>query len=112
MKDFTDIISMSLAAVITVPLVLFVLFILAALNGVSIHFAWGWFMVPLGLPPIGAAHAFGLSAFATSLLPTQFRKSLQEKSKNDDPFVENLYIFAAPLWILLMGYIAHLIMVS
>lgn len=35
----------------------------AVLSGVIIQDAWGWFIVPLGAPPIILAHAIGLSAF-------------------------------------------------
>lgn len=35
-----------------------------AMRGWSIMLLWAWFIVPLGVGPVGWAHAFGLSIFA------------------------------------------------
>jgi hypothetical protein len=31
------------------------------INGLLLKVMWGWFMVPLGLRPVGIAHALGIS---------------------------------------------------
>lgn len=36
-----------------------------AWSGLVLHRLWGWFVVPLGLPPIGIAHAAGLGLLCT-----------------------------------------------
>lgn len=45
--------------------VLLLLFVplLALWGAFAMQTAWGWFLEPLGAPPIGLAHAGGLSAF-------------------------------------------------
>lgn len=40
----------------------------------SLKILWGWFMVPIGLAPIGKAHAFGISVVASLLLANKADK--------------------------------------
>lgn len=37
------------------------------LRGFVVMFGWGWFIVPLGVPEIGFAHALGVSAFVATM---------------------------------------------
>lgn len=36
-------------------------------RGFVISIGWGWFVVPLGVAPIGFAHALGISVFAATM---------------------------------------------
>lgn len=47
--------------------------------GAVLHCLWGWFIVPLGAPEIGVAHATGLSLFTTGLLGSQGRKAEEDE---------------------------------
>ena len=40
---------------------------------------WGWFIVPLGVVPIGFLHAYGLLLFKTFLFATVSDKGLVER---------------------------------
>lgn len=33
----------------------------------AVWLLWGWFVVPLGVPPIGLAHAYGLHLFGSAV---------------------------------------------
>lgn len=64
---------------ITVAAIAVVTFILAIgasilLTAFTLATLWGWFLVPLGLPVIGYAHAYGLSILATLLRGNQITK--------------------------------------
>lgn len=43
----------------------------ALYNGFVLSILFGWFLVPLGLPQIGIAHAYGLSLLASVILSTR-----------------------------------------
>ena len=40
---------------------------LALLHAVVIRTLWGWFVVPLGVPDVGYAHAYGIAIIMTAL---------------------------------------------
>lgn len=71
---------------------------------------WSWFIVPLGVVPIGMAHAFGISL----VFKTMFQHSA--KNKNDGWTEEerdayNIGVaFLGPLLTLAFSYIAHRLM--
>lgn len=48
---------------------------------------WGWFVVPLGAPPINMAHAFGLAAFAGMMQNTTV-----PESKRPSDYIAVLFI--------------------
>lgn len=81
--------------------------VLATLQGFVLVHLWAWFLVPLGLPPIGIAHAIGIALIAGMLAPrARDSKEKEEKKK----LVVNLDPFLSPLLFLLFGYIVHLFM--
>lgn len=50
---------------IAVSLLAFVVGIIV--RGFVVSIGWGWFIVPLGVTPIGFAHALGISVFAAAM---------------------------------------------
>ncbi len=68
-------------------------------KGFVLSILWGWFLVPLGVPAIGTAHAIGI-AVLVSMLTYQHRKSSSEVS------LEPLFLsFVSPLFALAIGHI-------
>jgi len=63
---------------------------------------WGWFIVPLGLPPIGKAEAYGLMCLLQCFMPWDTSKK-DENSAGVQVFVS----FMAPALLLLIGYVTH-----
>ena len=70
---------------------------------------WGWFVVPLGLPQIGMAHAWGIVMVAAMLA----RSPDTETDDDEDKPEHRLWIavaarsFGAPLFILMCGWLAQ-----
>ena len=54
-------------------------FFAVVINGMGMMFMWGWFVVPLGVAPIGLAHSVGLAGMV------RFLCMGVSKKKNDDP---------------------------
>lgn len=66
---------------------------------------WGWFIVPLGAPAIGLAHAAGISVMLTYL------KMRQVKQKDERPFLDKVSdAYGRMIVVLLLGYIIKLFM--
>lgn len=62
---------------------------------------WMWFIVPLGLPEIGIAHAWGISMAIGMLTVSHVYKEDKEPLKS---FANMIF---APLVLLGIGYIVH-----
>lgn len=45
--------------------------VLSALCALTVKTMWGWYIVPLGVPPIGFFHALGLDMTITFLVTTR-----------------------------------------
>lgn len=87
---------------------------------------WLWFMVPLGLPAVGLAHAYGIAALAnlaTCYVPTLKDKDIVEidgMSKREATTSETriwvIYkvgtMLLVPALALLGGYVAHCLMAA
>lgn len=71
---------------------------LALFNAVVLQVMWGWFVVPMGAPAIGLAHAYGLT-----LLLTLFRR-FPDKSEDLSWVTKRI---VANLFALLLGWIAQ-----
>lgn len=69
-------------------------------RGLALSILWGWFIVPLGLPPIGIAIAIGLSLTLSVLVPAN-------RSKGEDITQEILAAFITPLIALCFGWVVH-----
>jgi hypothetical protein len=76
------------------------------LNGLVFKIMWCWFLVPLGLPPIGIAMAVGIGSIVTLMTRTPVRKI--EKGKGFTYVVESTTQHLIKLGlILVVGWIAH-----
>lgn len=93
----------------------------AILRGYVLATLWRWFVVPLGMPEIGKAHAYGIAAL---LVLITFHYPIKDKdiaggyqsreatSKERAAYVtQHLVVaFVPALWALVCGYIAHELM--
>ncbi|MHC4621207.1 MAG: hypothetical protein ACYTEQ_25955 [Planctomycetota bacterium] len=78
----------------------------AAWRGLVLSELWGWFVVPLGLEPIGIAHAIGLS------LAVGMFAQAKSKDNEDKPFMHQVIVAVlsaaiGPAFVWLMGAIIH-----
>ncbi len=72
---------------------------------------WAWFIVPLGMRPIGLWHAFGLDCCIGLLTVTRYQKT----DKEGDELSDWMLTRAVAMWFaygltLLIGYFAHRMM--
>lgn len=74
---------------------------ISILRAWAISTLWGWFMVPLGLPPIGWAHAYGLLCTATLF---QFYPAVKQDDDVDWSLRWSTHL-AAPLVCVGIGWI-------
>ena len=81
----------------------FTVLVAGLLGGVT-SILWGWFVVPLGVPPISVAHAVGLSAVVSSfLIWRNIQDHTDEKTKTSVKLIIALFIGAFLLgegWVL------------
>lgn len=68
-------------------------------GGFALSVLWGWFIVPLGLPPIGIAMAAGL------MLTVSFIRSKCRDDDGDKNYERIIHGFAAPVFALAFGWI-------
>jgi len=73
------------------------------LNGWALSLLWSWFMVPLGLPPIGIAWAIGIS------IVIGYLTNHNEKKKGEEVDSTHVVIvaFMRPVFAVGIGYIVH-----
>lgn len=89
----------------------FVLSILSImLTAFTLSTLWGWFIVPLGVNAIGAAHAFGLSTIVMFFKLRGRKKFLNSVLVEKDEKREWCEHFALPFIALLIGWITTLFM--
>jgi hypothetical protein len=83
------------AAIIIVPLAIW--------NGAVISILWGWFIVPLGAPPLTVAHAIGVSLLIGFIRHKEWKRTPQP---NMVEVMEKIGVFlmSGPL-ALVMGYV-------
>lgn len=75
-----------------------VLLIAIVLRGIAISIMWTWFVVPLGVPSIGVAHAIGFSAIAAALT----RDHPEDKRSTRQVLI---LAFAKPIALVAIGWI-------
>lgn len=73
--------------------------------GYAIHVLWAWFVVPLGVPALGVAQAYGLSVLFGLFLNTRGLAIGKEKS-NDEWATSVTVSVLMPAIALLFGWIA------
>ncbi len=95
------------------------------LRAYTIATLWTWFLVPLGLPVLGLAHAYGIGVLAglvATYVPALKDKDVIEvadtKRRDATPYEARLYALIkigvmalGPAVALLFGYAAHYLMV-
>lgn len=88
------------------------IFALVAFRGFVLSYLWAWFLVPLGLPEIGIAHAIGI-AMMMALVAKNVEKE-DEKREPTEALTRSTrwfaVAFAGTLFAWGMGYILHEIM--
>lgn len=77
---------------------------------ITLSTLWGWFVVPIGVPAIGLAHAFGLSLIVSYFQvrnPKMFKPEVLIQRSLSQRFGFN---FGITLSALLIGYVTQLFM--
>lgn len=82
-----------------------ILVISAVVHGIVLRQLWQWFMVPLGLPAVGIAHAIGIGGILKYLTYQPFLKTQKVDWKE-----HLVFALVYPIFMLLGGYIIHLCM--
>ena len=77
---------------------------LALLRGFVLKILWAWFVIPLGVMPLGLAHAIGFSVIVGLLT------SACHKEDEKDPWATFAGAMGGPLGALAFGAIVHLFM--
>jgi len=96
------------SAVLTISILLLVL-CWAFVQGFVLSTMWGWFVVPLGLPALGLAHAIGLS-FLVRWLTHQHVSCQKDENRKEVAFRQLAIGFLYPFAILFLGWITTLFM--
>lgn len=73
-----------------------------ALTAIAVAILWRWFLVPFGIPEIGAMHAMGL--VATIRLVAVAPLLVKDEKEDHRAWLALLL----PMWVLGMGWIAKL----
>jgi hypothetical protein len=74
-------------------------------SGYVLSVMWGWFLVPLGAPKIGVAHAIGIAGLVAMIAKNS------NVSKDDESFIGMLsWVFFKPLITLAGGWVAKMFM--
>ena len=77
--------------------------VLFVLCGVAIMLMWNWFVVALGLPSIGLAHAMGIDLLISFIVTTRI-------SMDADPFLLRWVVgMLYALCTILIGFVLHLL---
>ena len=98
--------------------------VLTVYNGWILSIVWSWFMVPLGLPTLSIAHGIGVICVMVLLFPGLHQLVREIPNKIDKWKEQGLnakermvkiwltlpIVILAPIWTLLIAYIAHLFM--
>lgn len=95
-----------MGTILAVVLIVGLLSGMCILDGLVLQVLWGWFLVPLGLPPIGVAMAIGLGAIATFMFPSSIPRT--EKGQELEQFVDTLVNWVLKLVLVLaIAWVAH-----
>lgn len=73
---------------------------------------WRWFVVPLGVGPIGICQAIGLSTIVQLFRATLATNLMAKKNEDENQLVKAVVLLVVPFLWLGSGAIAHHFMVS
>lgn len=75
---------------------------------------WTWFLIPLGAPAIGMAHAYGISSlvalFTSGIIAGIARIKTVDETEKERDVNRVVMAWMAPLLCLGFGYVAHALM--
>jgi len=94
---------LAILALISFPIIMFY-------NAFVLSYLWFWFLVPLGVLPIGMAHGMGiivLKNLLTAVYKTDNSETESLQSKADTLEKRIMFMYALPTFALLVGYIFH-----
>ncbi len=81
---------------------------LGLLRGWVLSVLWRWFLVPLGLPGLGVAQAWGIATIIAMLV---FQGGRSDEDTEESPFLRIVNVVIKSVLLsflsLLIGYIAH-----
>lgn len=84
------------------------LFVLGvAIRGAVLMVLWRWFFQPLGLNPIGLAHAVGI-VITVQFATARMARKIEDKTARTKAALA--YLFVTPAVVLVIGYLVHLLM--
>ncbi len=73
-------------------------------------FLWNWFVVPLGLPTIGLAHAIGIDTLITFWTNHDIQKLFDKSNISEKERLERLFnVILYNLVTLIIGYFIHMV---
>lgn len=90
----------TLASLLALPLICF-------LEGWQVSTMWSWFVVPLGLPAIGFAHAVGICSLLDAIRGDYPKGEIKTYQDLGRQVSKTLYAMAN-VWI--VGFVAHILM--
>ena len=83
----------------------------ALVHGFVIMTMWQWFMVPLGLMPLGLAHATGIGFYTRYLIWNHAQQKSKDKDESNERFAQALALaFIYPFVVLGFAWICHAFM--
>jgi hypothetical protein len=85
---------------------IFVVYIIFSF-GFVLSYLWLWFVVPLGVPPIGILHSYGLSLV---VLMMTLRPSIRKNEEKEIDKGKVVGVFLSPWISLLVGYVVQRLM--
>ncbi len=80
--------------------------VLTIIHGLLLKLFWGWFVVPLGVPAIGVAHALGISLVVSMLTHQRINNNDNDSSIRQEIFVS----IATAIILLVFGATFHAFM--
>ena len=85
------------------PILAAIIISVTLLRGWAISMLWGWFLAPLGVPPITIIHGVGISIFGS-----MFHSTVSSKTEYStwEGVKSTMFTVAWPLIAVLMGWIA------
>jgi len=75
-----------------------------------LHNMWAWFIVPLGMPQISYAHAYGINLLITHITFQVDAYSFKNKLTETEKDTKTVTLMILPWIILLFGWITNLFM--